>query len=120
MKKRNFVLFVFLLTGVTFISCSKFYDMRLDSLEKSIDNLEQSYDVYSSDKLQKEIVSCEKRYEELSQNESKLTDNQQKRLANLKGKYHRVLLEIKLWSITQTVSKESEQVVDYIKSLLGD
>ena len=120
LKKRYFLLLVFLLSGTTFISCSKFYDMRLDLLEKSIDNLEQSYDVYSLDNLQKEIESCEKQYEELSQNETKLTDNQQKRLACLKGKYHRVLLKIKLWSITQTVSGESEQIFEYVNSLLGD
>lgn len=120
MKKSYFILLVFLLAGATFVSCSKVYDMRLDSLEKSIDNLDQSYDVYSPDKLQKEIESCENRFEELSQNETKLTDNQRKRMANLKGKYHKVLLKIKLWSITQTVSGEGEQLLEYVKGLLGD
>ena len=120
LKKRYFLLLVFLLVGTTFISCSKFYDMRLDSLEKSIDNLDQSYDDYSPDKLLKQIESCEKLYEELSQNETKLTDNQRKRLAKLKGKYHRVLLTIKIWSLTQTLSDESEQVLEYVKGILGD
>lgn len=108
----------FLFVGV-FVSCSKVNDIRLTALEKSIERLEQNYKDYSPEKLQKEINLCEKQFDALYQKEDSLSDAQQKRLANVKGKYHRVLLEIKLWSLTQTITEEGAEAIEYIKGLLG-
>ena len=120
MTGRKVLLWVLSLLFVgVLVSCSKVNDIRLTTLEKSIERLEQNYKDYSPEKLQKEINLCEKQFDALYQKEDSLSDTQQKRLANVKGKYHRVLLEIKIWSLKQTITEEGAEAIEYIKGLLG-
>ena len=116
-KMLLFVMALFVAGG--FVSCDKFYDMRMNALERSIESLSQNYETSSSEKLQEEIAFCEEQFKQLSQKESELTDVQRRRLSNMKGRYHRILVEIKLWSLTYSIKEEGTEAAEYIKGLLG-
>ena len=119
---RKIVLFVlaFVLFSGSFVSCTtaKKYDRRLTALEKSIEGLDQNYKTFSPEELQKEIEFCEKQIGDLEQNDDKLTDTQRQQFSKTKGKYHRLLLEIKIWTATQTISEEGSEFIEYLKGLL--
>lgn len=119
LPKKVFLCVIALLLVGGFVSCSKMMDMRLTELEKSIEKLEQNYKEWSPEKVQKQIESCEKQLDELSQNEGKLTESQRQRMANLKGQYHRLLLEIKIFTLKHDITEEGTQALEYIKGLLG-
>ena len=119
LPKKVFLCVIALLLVGGFVSCSKMMDMRLTELEKSIEKLEQNYKEWSPEKVQKQIESCENQLDELSQNEGKLTESQRQRMANLKGQYHRLLLEIKISTLKQDITEEGAEALEYIKGLLG-
>ena len=101
------------------MSCSKINDMRLEKLEESIEKLDQNYKDYTPEKLQKQIEHCEKKFEEFDQDDVKLSDSQRQRLSNLKGKYHKTLIKIKIYSLTNIFSDGWSDVVEYLKGILG-
>lgn len=118
-KKRK-ILFVsiLLLLGGLLVSCSKVNDMRLDTLKKSIEKLEQNYKDYSPEKLMREIEQCEIQFEKLDQDKDKLSINQKQQLSNLDSKFNKVLIKIG-WDIYRNgLSDEYRKVIEYIKDLL--
>lgn len=118
MNRKKLVLIVLaLFFAGAFVSCtSKVNDMRLSSLEKSIEKLEQNYSKYSPEKLKKEIEHCEKQFDEFSEKQDELSQDQRRQLSDLKGKYHKLLIEILL----QDVSNEGAETVSYLKGLLEE
>jgi uncharacterized protein YeaO (DUF488 family) len=118
MKKLLLFVMAFIFAGA-FSSCTKINDARLNSLEKSIEKLDQNYKDYTPEKLQKQIEHCEKKFEEFDQDDVKLSDSQRYRLSKLKGKYHRTLIIIKMYSYTNNSSDGWSDVVEYINGILG-
>lgn len=84
--------------------------MRLDALEKSVEKLDQNYGKYSPEKLKNEIEQCEKQFDELSEKKDELSQDQRRRLSNLKGEYEQVLVKIK-------ASDASIEVIEFLKRL---
>lgn len=92
--------------------------MRLDTLKKSIEKLEQNYKDYSPEKLMREIEQCEIQFEKLDQDKDKLSINQKQQLSNLDSKFNKVLIKIG-WDIYRNgLSDEYRKVIEYIKDLL--
>lgn len=118
-KRKILFISILLLVGL-FVSCSKVNDMRLDKLEKSINNLDQSYKEFTPEKLQKAIELCEKQFDGLDKDGVKLSNAQQLRLSNLKGKYHKTLLKIKIYTLTQNFTDGWSEVIEYVKDVLED
>jgi hypothetical protein len=109
-KIISLVVLALFLAGVGVSCTSKVNDMRLSSLEKSIEKLEQNYSKYSPEKLKKEIEYCEKQFDELSEKKGELSQDQRRRLSNLKGQYHKLLIKI-------CASDVSLDIIEYIKGL---
>jgi uncharacterized protein YeaO (DUF488 family) len=115
MQKKSFLIVLALLVAGALVSCtSKVNDIRLSSLEKSIEKLEQNYSKYSPEKLKKEIEHVEKQFDEFSEKKDELSQDQRRQLSDLKAKYHKILVEI----LFHDVSDESTETVAYLKGLL--
>lgn len=121
MKTKVFLIAFFAgLFMLTCISCKQIVDMRLSAFEKSIDKLEEKYKDLTPSELEKAINLCEKQLELLTDSDQELTPNQKKRIANLTGRYHRLLLKIELYTLANEIfdTTEGESVLEYIKGLL--
>ena len=127
MKKKHFtlikrlsiiVLAVLLAGGVN--SCTKTYDIRLNTLEKSLNNLEQNYKDYSPEKLKREMQKCENQFEKLDQDKDKLTMNQRQQLSKLDRKFNKILIKIGWNLIKNELSDKYREVLEYIKDLLKE
>lgn len=122
MKK---VLFAVAIVSAFFIttSCSKVYDTRIAALEKSIDKLEENYKDLSASEIENAIELCQKQLDALLEleNDGKLNSDQKKKVSNLEGRFHRVLLKVQLYLMVNDVLDESgvQSVIEYIKGLLG-
>ena len=66
-KRLSIIVFAVLLAG-GFNSCTKTYDIRINTLEKSLNNLEQNYKDYSPKKLKREIEKCENQFDKRDNN----------------------------------------------------
>jgi len=117
-NKFSLLMMLLLLTGVM-SSCTLVYDYKISEFENSIEKLDANYKEYSPEKLRKEIENCEKQLEQLSRDNSRYTETQKHRISNLKGKYHRLLFEIKLYAIGKAVTDEGRTFIEYLKGLLG-
>ena len=84
-----------------FSSCSHITDAQITAFEKSIDKLE-------------------KQLEMLEESDRAYTKEQTKRIANLKGRYHRLLLKIELYTLANEIfdTTEGESVLEYIRGVL--
>ncbi len=105
------------------VSCGKVIDVQIKAFEKSIDKLEEKYKDFTPDELQKAIDVCEKQLELLDDKKQDCTKEQQKKIANLTGRYHRLLLKIELYTAVNELfnTTEGESVLEYIRGLLlGD
>lgn len=102
-------------------SCGKIIDVQINAFEKSINKLEESYKDLTPKKLQKAIDVCEKQLEQLGDKKQDCTKEQQKRIAKLKGRYHKLLLKIELYTALNDLfdTTEGESVLEYIRGLLG-
>lgn len=107
-----------LLAGVV-SSCTQINDLQISAFEKSIDKLEQNYQNDSPDKLQHRLELCEKQLAKLKEDTSRYTESQRQRISNLSGRYHRLLVKIKIHTATQEISEGASEAVEYIKGLLG-
>lgn len=122
MKK---VLFAVAIVSAFFIttSCSKVYDTRIAALEKSIDKLEENYKDLSASEIENAIELCQKQLDALLEleNDGKLNSDQKKKVSNLEGRFHRVLLKVQLYLMVNDVLDESgvQSAIEYIKGLLG-
>lgn len=119
MKNKFAFWMVFVLFACVISSCTQINDYRISRFENSIDKLEKKYKEYSPEKLKSEIEDCEKQLKKLSNDSSRYTDSQKRRISNLKGRYHRLLIEIKIYSFTQSITEEGKNVLEYIKGILG-
>lgn len=101
-------------------SCSRITDAQITAFEKSIDKLEQKYKDLTPSELQKGIDVCEKQLEMLEGSDRDYTKEQTKRIANLKGRYQRLLLKIELYTLANEIfdTTEGESVLEYIRGLL--
>lgn len=104
-------------------SCSKVYDTRIAALEKSIDKLEEKYKDLSASEIENAIELCQKQLDALQElgNDGKLSSEQKKKVSNLEGRFHRVLLKVQLYVMVNDVLDESgvQSLIEYIKGLLG-
>lgn len=107
--------------SLLFASCSRIADGQLAAFEKSITKLEQNYKDLTPDQLERSINLCEKQLDKLNEN-TKLTKAQQKKLSNLTGRYHKVLIKIKAYLLINELfdTTEVESLIEYIGGLLGD
>ncbi len=103
-----------------FSSCSHITDAQITAFEKSIDKLEEKYKDLTPSELQKGIDVCEKQLEMLEESDRAYTKEQTKRIANLKGRYHRLLLKIELYTLANEIfdTTEGESVLEYIRGVL--
>lgn len=118
-KKRIKQLMQVLFVAVLLTSCNQINDLRISSLESSIDHLESNYKELSPEKLQQEIEDCEKKMNDISKDSRRFTDSQKRRISSLKGRYHRVLFEIKVYVLANSMTEEGRRVLEYIKGLIG-
>lgn len=109
-KKIPLIVLALFISGALVSCTSKVNDMRLDALEKSVEKLDQNYGKYSPEKLKNEIEQCEKQFDELSEKKDELSQDQRRRLSNLKGEYEQVLVKIK-------ASDASIEVIEFLKGL---
>lgn len=102
-------------------SCSRVNDVKIAALEKSIDKLESEYKDMTASEIENTIDLCDKQLNGLLDNQSKLTKEQQKKVSNLEGRFHRVLLKVQLYLMVNDVLDETgvESLIEYIKGLLG-
>ena len=103
------------------VSCTKVTDLKISALEKSIDKLENDYKDMTPKEIENTIELCEKQLNALLDNESDLTKEQQKKVSNLEGRYHRVLLKVQLYLMVNDFLDETgvQSTIEYIKGLLG-
>lgn len=118
-KRLSIIVFAVLLAG-GFNSCTKTYDIRLNTLEKSLNNLEQNYKDYSPEKLKREMQKCENQFEKLDQDKDKLTMNQRQQLSKLDRKFNKILIKIGWNLIKNELSDKYREVLEYIKDLLKE
>lgn len=121
MKIRYIIIaFAVCLIVHAFPSCSRITEAQITAFEKSIDKLEQKYKDLTPSELQKGIDVCEKQLELLDGKKQDCTKEQQKRIANLKGRYQRLLLKIELYTLANEIfdTTEGESVLEYIRGLL--
>ena len=118
-KKRK-ILFVsiLLLLGGLLVSCSKVNDIRLNTLEKSLNRLEKNYKNYSPEKLKSEVEECEFRFDKLDQDKEKLSIAQKQRLKELKREYRGILFNISKDLIISDFSGTFKEVIELIKDIL--
>ena len=102
-------------------SCSRVTDAKIAALEKSIDKLEDSYKDMTPKEIENTIELCDKQIKALHEKEEKLTSEQKNRIANLEGRFDRVLLKVELYLMVNDVLDESgvQSTIEYIKGLLG-
>ena len=115
-KKLVLIVLSLFITGALVSCSSKVNDIRLSSLERSVEKLEQNYSKYSPDKIKKEVEHCEKQFDEVSEKKDELSQDQRRQLFNLKEKYHKVLVKI----ILTNMSDEGTEAVAYLKGLLEE
>jgi len=121
MKTKYIVIaFVACIFALAMSSCSRITDAQITAFEKSIDKLEQKYKDLTPSELQKGIDVCEKQLEMLEGSDRDYTKEQTKRIANLKGRYQRLLLKIELYTLANEIfdTTEGESVLEYIRGLL--
>lgn len=70
--------------------------------------------------MEKAINLCEKQLELLTDSDREFTKEQNNRIANLTGRYHRLLLKIEIYTKANEIfeSSEGESVLEYIRGLL--
>ena len=104
-------------------SCSKVYDTQIAALEKSIDKLEEKYKDISASEIQNAIELCQKQLDALHEldNDGKLSPEQKKKVSNLEGRFHRVLIKVQLYVMVNDFFEETgvQELIEYIKGLLG-
>lgn len=118
-KRLSIIVFAVLLAGGG-NSCTKTYDIRINTLEKSLNNLEQNYKDYSPEKLKREMQKCENQFEKLDQDKDKLTMNQRQQLSKLDRKFNKILIKIGWNLIKNELSDKYREVLEYIKDLLKE
>lgn len=118
-KRLSIIVFAVLLAGGV-NSCTKTYDIRLNTLEKSLNNLEQNYKDYSPEKLKREMQKCENQFEKFDQDKDKLTMNQRQQLSKLDRKFNKILIKIGWNLIKNELSDKYREVLEYIKDLLKE
>lgn len=101
-------------------SCGRLTDAQITTFEKSIDKLEEKYKELTPGELEKAINLCEKQLELLTDSDREFTKEQNNRIANLTGRYHRLLLKIEIYTKANEIfeSSEGESVLEYIRGLL--
>ena len=104
-------------------SCSRVNDIKISALEKSIDKLENDYKDMTASEIENAIELCQKQLDALQElgNDGKLSSEQKKKVSNLEGRFHRVLLKVQLYVMVNDVLDESgvQSLIEYIKGLLG-
>ena len=119
-KQKTIVFVIALLFVGSFNSCSKTYDLRLNTLEKSLNRLEQNYKSYTPEKLKSKIEECEIRFDKLAQDKDKMSIAQKQKLNELKREYYRILLEI-YWNLVKSdISGTFTDVIEFLKDILDD
>lgn len=116
-QKPLFLIITVLVLAGLLTSCSKLYDVYLTKLEKEFYNLELNYQVYDSYEMQEKIDLFDEQFNKICKKETKLTQAQQLRLSKLKGKYHRLLLEIKHFILANDY--DNEELIEDINDKLG-
>ena len=120
LTRRLFIIVFAVLLAGSFCSCSKTYDIRINTLGKSLNNLEQNYKDYSPKKLKREIEKCENQFDKLDRDKDNLTMNQRQQLSKLDRKFNKILINI-VWNLIKNeLSDKYREVLEYVKDLLKE
>lgn len=116
--KNYHVSLLIMLLALTLTSCRVTTDAQIAAFEKSVSLLEENYKDLTPNELKKALELCEKQYNALADNKQNFTANQKSRLSNAVGHYHRLLLKIDFYSLTNDVF-DDESLLEYLKGLLN-
>ena len=121
MIKKGLIFAAVIAAFCVITSCSKVIDLKISSLEKSIDKLEEKYKDMSAAEIEGAIENCQKQFDALNEEADKLTKEQKDSISKLKGRYHRLLLKVELYLMMNEFIDESGigPTIEYIKGLLG-
>lgn len=121
MIKKGFIFAAVIAAFCVITSCTKVTDLKISSLEKSIDKLEQNYKDMSATEIESAIENCQKQFDALNEEVDKLTKEQMNKINNLEGRFDRVLVKIELYLMVNEFLDESGvgPTIEYIKGLLG-
>jgi hypothetical protein len=105
---------------MTVSSCSFINDRKIDAFENSIEKLGREYKEMTAEELEEAIKNCEEQKEYLSDEDNKFSNEQTKRIANLKGRYQNILVKIEVYTTVNNLFDvtEVESTLQYIKGLL--
>ena len=108
------------LTGLLVVSCGRMIaNTQITAFEKSIDTLEETYKNLTPEELKMAIEVCENQLKLINNSDYNYTITQRKKIAGLKGRYHRLLVKIELFLIEDEVFGVSGgEVLQYIKGLI--
>ena len=123
MKTKVFLIAFFAgLFMLTFTSCKQIVDMRLSSLEKSIDKLEKNYKDLTPTQLDNAINACEVKIEWLEDHKENFTSNQRKQFRKLNLRYYWLLVRIPGHKSIGEIdfSEEYESVLDNIQDFVDE
>jgi len=120
--KRTITYFaLFVLIILTFSACSIILNGKIDAFENSIAKLDSGYKEMNTEELERAIGVCEKQLEYLNDETKKFSNEQKKRIANLKGKYDKILVKIEIYLKMNDLFDVSEidSTIQYIKGILS-
>ncbi len=119
--KNRFLFIILLMSAImTVSSCSFINDRKIDAFENSIEKLGREYKEMTAEELEEAIKNCEEQKEYLSDEDNKFSNEQTKRIANLKGRYQNILVKIEVYTTVNNLFDvtEVESTLQYIKGLL--
>lgn len=121
MIKKGLIFAAVIAAFCVITSCSKVIDLKISSLEKSIDKLEEKYKDMSATEIEDAIQDCQDQFDSLLEKEDKLNKEQINKISNLQGRFDRLLAKIEIYLMVNEFIEDSgvEPVIEYIKGLLG-
>lgn len=102
-------------------SCNKVIDVQIAAVEKSLDKLEEDYKDMTPKEIENALDLIETQFDALEGREDDMTKEQQKTVANLNGRYTKLLVKVQLYLLVNDIfdTAEVESTIEYIKGLLG-
>lgn len=119
--KALFVSMIACLFVLAMSSCNKVIDVQIAAVEKSLDKLEEDYKDMTPKEIENALDLIETQFDALEGREDDMTKEQQKTVANLNGRYTKLLVKVQLYLLVNDIfdTAEVESTIEYIKGLLG-
>lgn len=99
-------------------SCRLATDAQISAFEKSIEALENNYKDFTASELENAVSFCDDQLKALENTDREFTPNQKERISNLKGRYHRLLVEIELYTLANDLFG-GDSVIEYLRGLIS-